>query len=440
MPMKPTRSDLSRMFPNARPGWIDAFVTLGPQLCELYEIERLEWCHLVGQVSAETAGLSIANMTENMRFTSTRRILEVYGYRLGVAIQAGPVFGKRYRSKAELARALVDQPEMLADVVYGGPHGREGTPPWQGSRYLGRGPLQTTHLNNYRAARDEIRRQPGGAECPDLVDHPETLATDPEMGVRAVFAEWRLKGLGRWALADDCDTLSDVLNTGNARDAVKPNGLPRRRRETARAKGIWPPVEDASPASPGSPVVGIWPLREGARGPDVTAAQELLIARGYAVGAVDGIYGLLTARAVAAFQHEHGLPVDGDLDAHDMEVLRSTAPADLGERATATDVPGSGQIAAGRGIERAGKMGLGAGAAEAVGQSVFGASPFGWCMDVLGQAGEAVSKVTAIGVKVDPRMGLALALLIGGPVLWRYGRQTRVARVVSHRLGLNLSR
>lgn len=442
MPFTPGRDALARMFPRALPNWLDALARLAPMMCEHYRVTRLEWCHMMGQVAAETDGLSIREMTEDMRYTSAARILDVFGYRLGLAIAAGTVFGRRYRSKLELARALVNQPAMLADVVYGGPHGREGTPPWQGSRYIGRGPLQATHLNGYREVRDEIRLQPGGDACPDLVAHPEVLATDADMGVRAFFAGWHVKGLRRWALADDCDTLSDVLNTGNARDAVKPNGLPRRRRETARAKGIWPSVADDTPPEAAGAV-----LREGmgrADGDAVHAAvkdlQALLVGQGYAVGAVDGEFRGLTRRAVVAFQAEHGLAPDGDMDAHDMEVLRSTAPADLGARATASDVPGSQQIAAGRGIERTGQMGLGLGGTEAVGQSIFGVSPFGWIMDVIGQAGAAVTKVTALGVKIDPRMGVALVLLIGGPTLWRYGRQTRIARLVAHRLGLNLSR
>lgn len=437
MAMKPTRADLARMFPRARPGWIDALATLAPQLCEFYDVGRLEWCHICGQIAAETAGLSIDKMVENMRFTSTRRILEVYGYRLGVAIQAGPVFGRRYRSKAELARALVDQPEMLADVVYGGPHGREGTPPWQGSRYLGRGPLQTTHLNNYRAARDEIRKQPGGEACPDLVEHPETLSTDPEMGVRAVFAEWKIKGLKRWALADNCYTLSDILNTGNDKDAIKPWGMERRVRETARAKAIWP---DTPKNRRGSPEAAIPALVVGSRGPDVIAAQELLRAQGYAVGAVDGVFGQLTARAVAAFQHEHSLAVDGDLDAHDMEVLRSTAPADLGERATATSVPGSDQQAAGKVIETTGQTLITGSVAEAVGQKVFDVSPMHLGMEYLDSAVSAVGKVSAVGVTIDPRIGGIILATIGGVVLWKWGSKLKIGRLIKYRLGLDLSK
>lgn len=439
MKFAPTRAELARMFPRALPEWLDALEDLAPKLCAHYGVERLEWCHMAGQIAAETDGLSLRRMAENMRFTSTKRIMEVYSYRLGLAIQAGPVFGKSYASKVALAGALVNQPEMLADVVYGGPHGREGTPPWQGSRYIGRGPLQTTHLNNYRAARDEIRKQPGGKACPDLVEHPEVLADDPGMGVRALFAEWSIKGLRRWALADDCDTLSDVLNTGNARDNVKPHGLPRRRRETARAKAIWPAGQDR-PAEPHSaPVAGVLVLREGMRGQDVLAAQKLLVARGYAVGAVDGKFGPLTRRAVLAFQGEHALPVDGALDAADMAVLEQTAPLDLGARAEATTVPGSDQVAAGAAIKRTGGAALLAGAAEISGD-VMGVSPVGIASAYLEHIGGLLGKVSGLGMAVPPKVVTLALVCIAGLTLWKWGAAIIERRVEKYRAGLDLSR
>lgn len=91
MTINPTRDDLVRMFPRALSEWIDALVELSPMLCEHYQIERLEWCHMMGQAAAETDGLSIRDMTENMRFTSAKRIIEVYSYRLRLAVREGPV-------------------------------------------------------------------------------------------------------------------------------------------------------------------------------------------------------------------------------------------------------------------------------------------------------------------------------------------------------------
>lgn len=236
------RSELKAMFPRALPEWLDALEKLAPVLGKFYDFQRLEWVHFCGQIHAETNGLSLRKMEESMNFTTAKRILEVYSYRLGVAIEKvnsgkepEPAIAKG-KTKAQLATLLVRKPKLLADIVYGG---REGTPWMQGSKYLGRGPTQVTHKNNYRAIGEEIARQPGGAAF-DLVANPELLSTDAELGIRSAFADWHLKGLSRWAEADDCDTLSDALNTGNIRDSVKPHGLAMRRQGTRDAKSVWP--------------------------------------------------------------------------------------------------------------------------------------------------------------------------------------------------------
>lgn len=52
-------------------------------------------------------------------------------------------------------------------------------------------------------------------------------------------------------------------------------------------------------------------LRKGGRGADVTYLQQRLKAKGYGVGAIDGIFGQKTLEAVKAFQAEQGLIVDG---------------------------------------------------------------------------------------------------------------------------------
>jgi N-acetylmuramoyl-L-alanine amidase len=52
-------------------------------------------------------------------------------------------------------------------------------------------------------------------------------------------------------------------------------------------------------------------LKRGSRGDDVTAVQKRLKQWGYYDGAVDGIYGYATERAVRWFQQKNGLTVDG---------------------------------------------------------------------------------------------------------------------------------
>ena len=52
-------------------------------------------------------------------------------------------------------------------------------------------------------------------------------------------------------------------------------------------------------------------LRCGDRGQDVVHLQTRLVARGYSVGKIDGIFGIKTLEAVKALQTDKGLVVDG---------------------------------------------------------------------------------------------------------------------------------
>ena len=52
-------------------------------------------------------------------------------------------------------------------------------------------------------------------------------------------------------------------------------------------------------------------LRQGMQGAPVYELQGFLATRGYQVGQIDGIFGLLTHRAVRAFQRSRGLEIDG---------------------------------------------------------------------------------------------------------------------------------
>jgi len=52
-------------------------------------------------------------------------------------------------------------------------------------------------------------------------------------------------------------------------------------------------------------------LQEGSHGPEVTALQEALVAQGYYVGAVDGVFGMKTGVALGYFQSCNNLTIDG---------------------------------------------------------------------------------------------------------------------------------
>lgn len=346
MAFSPKRQEIEKFLgPNALKEWVDALVKLAPVLCECYSFSRLQWVHFIGQVAAETNGLSLRHMEENMNYTSAARIIEIFSYRLRLCIEkvnSGQVSEPKIAKGStvqKLAQACVRNPTLLANIVYGG---RDGTPWMQGARYKGRGPLQTTHLNNYRKAGEEVAKQPGGGKY-DLVKNPELLSTDPELGVRVAFAEWKLKGLGIWAERDDVDVVSDILNTGNHKDNIKPHNLNGRRRWVAKAKVIWPAEkggelpkidDEIDMVINGVRITRM--LREGCEGDDVEALQLRLRDLGYFTGVVDKKFGTLTGRAVRAFQSEHGLEDDGVVGPKTAEALNNTAPADLGERETVT--------------------------------------------------------------------------------------------------------
>jgi N-acetylmuramoyl-L-alanine amidase len=67
-------------------------------------------------------------------------------------------------------------------------------------------------------------------------------------------------------------------------------------------------------------------------GEDVRALQERLLEMGYDVGHADAVYGARTARAVAQFQREVGLPPDGACGPQTMNALRRLARKVVGGR------------------------------------------------------------------------------------------------------------
>lgn len=434
-----TREALARMYPRALPQWLGAMEKLAPVLVAHYKFTRLDWVHFAGQVAAETDGLSLASMQENMNFKYDR-MLAVYSYRLGLAIKTDETLRRKFRTREALARYLVGKPKELADVVYGG---REGTPWMQGSRYLGRGPTQITHLNNYRAIGAEIAKQPGGAAF-DLVATPELLATDPELGVRSAFADWAIKNLSHWACLDDCDTLSDALNTGNTRDNVKPHGLPRRKSETARAKAIWPADLEGVAIATETGVAAAPVLKAGDSGPEVKRLQTRLSELSYHVGDIEGDFGPLTERAVVAFQHSHSLKVDGMVGPRTWEVLAQSAPPDLGPRETVTitDLASKGSRTAATVVK-----------AKKVIGGLFGGNAFLAADDQLGLGiadaaiaqGEKVKSLVTRGADLtaglpmpSTRFVVSVALAIALAVGWQWFNKIGVFRVSDARSGKHI--
>lgn len=427
-----------------QPGWAEVMGRLAPKLCARYEFTYLRWVHFAAQWGHETNGLTLKNMRENMTFISPERVKEVYSHRLKVCIQKvasgeekEPAFAKS-ATVTSLAKMCTRNPTLLADIVYGG---REGTPWMQGSRYIGRGPTQITHRDNYQAVMREIARQPGVTALPNFVEVPDILE-NAEWGVRSAFADWHLKNLSRYADADDVAAVSAALNTGNASRVNTVNGMASRRQWLVRAKATF---QDSAPEPLSEPQAAGKEdavLRQGDAGEAVRRLQARLRELGYQLGPEDGEFGLLTARAVRAFQSEHGLLADGQVEDRTQAALDAAAPVAPERNVTAKDLRerGSETLAATSWIKRIlNWIGVGAGSAvtdKAAGLGLVDATltqaeQVKTLVDRGGSLTKAMPPAWVFGVIALGLVLLALRYLVN----WIESR-----RVADHNEGKNLGR
>ena len=77
-----------------------------------------------------------------------------------------------------------------------------------------------------------------------------------------------------------------------------------------------------------TPVTALPTLLPGSKGAAVTQAQQLLKAKGYYQGRLDGDFGMGTRDAIAAFQRANGLTVDGKVGEQTWKKLQAPAIAD----------------------------------------------------------------------------------------------------------------
>jgi hypothetical protein len=80
-------------------------------------------------------------------------------------------------------------------------------------------------------------------------------------------------------------------------------------------------------------------LLPGSKGAAVTQAQQLLKAKGYYQGRLDGDFGVGTRDAIAAFQRANGLTVDGKVGEKTWQKLQAGAIADVTSQPTVNQAP-----------------------------------------------------------------------------------------------------
>lgn len=260
--------NLKSLFPNAKYGYLEAIEAGEADLAAAGILENEKrTTHFLAQAAAETGGFTIK---EESGAYSAEGLLKT--------------FPKYFKSKAE-AQAYAKRPQAIFNKTYGGRLGN--TAPGDGYKYRGRGIFQITGKAAYREYGEQIGL--------DLVSNPD-LAAEPHNSLLLAIAYWKALGLNEWADKDDILAVSRGINGGNPKRNIQPNGMEHRKAWYARISKSFGKTESTE--------TGV--LKEGDSGPEVERLQSLLRAKGYSAGNIDGIFGANTARAVAAFQKDHG--------------------------------------------------------------------------------------------------------------------------------------
>lgn len=183
--------------------------------------------------------------------------------------------------------------EFASGDAYEGRRDLGNVRPGDGRRYKGRGLLQLTGRANYR--------ETGKVLGVDLEGNPE-LAGAPVFSLRIACEYWKSRRINAACDRDDLITVTRLVNGGT-------NGIDDRRVRTSLAKAAIIRLEGIMLG--GSAPTGARPvLRRGSKGDAVVDLQLALRKLGFMLG-VDGDFGAGTEVAVARFQRDQKIEVDG---------------------------------------------------------------------------------------------------------------------------------
>jgi putative chitinase len=139
----------------------------------------------IGQTMHESGGYK--HLVENLNY-SARALMNTWPSRF---------------PDADTAEKYARQPEKIANKVYGGRMGN--TEDGDGAKYIGRGLIQLTGKDNYKAFGDAIGE--------DLIANPE-LVEEPRYAALSAGWFWNKRGLNALADAMDITTLTIRINGG----------------------------------------------------------------------------------------------------------------------------------------------------------------------------------------------------------------------------------
>ena len=284
---------------------------------------KLELANFMAQVGHESGGLT--RLEEGFRYTKGT---------WQIPVRSAMREGKEALEEARL-EALQGKPEKLGELMYGGRMGNDE--PGDGYKFHGRGYMQLTGKDNYRAA--------GEALGLDLVKHPE-LAAEPENAAK--IATWYWNSHVPQSAREDVTKATHAINGGE-------NGLAdRQARYEKWEKALTPELMERLSAGelgrpvnqqlhePGSAITaeeakkndGDNVFRHGEKNEHIRQLQNTLNSFGYRdkegrALREDGGFGDRTKEAVQAYQQAHGLKADGVVAPQTLAALTKSQEAPL---------------------------------------------------------------------------------------------------------------
>ncbi|WP_024340966.1 peptidoglycan-binding protein [Bradyrhizobium japonicum] len=408
----------------------------------------LQLAHIMAQLSWEcNAGQEVV---ENLNYTTPAAMMRAWPRRFPTTASTVPFLRK---------------PRKLANQVYNGRMGnRPGTD--DGYDFRGRGGSQTTGREGYARL--------GAAAGYDLLGNPDLL-NDPDLFFDFAVADFIMCGCLPFCAPKPSLPLGDIEGVTFRLNGGK-NGLAGRKQWFAR---WWPVLKslDAAP-SPARPAAALAAISEdqpagafpadtpepayadeaesqidegvlrygcGHDKPDfkVKALQDLLASKGYAVGAVDGVFSGGTRAAVLAAQADNGLPTTGEVDAAtwaEFQDMPDKPISETRENATVKDLAAAGSetVKSGQSVSLLGKIGLALGLGGEAGHST---GALDHAQEALGQ----VQALRSLTESIGDIAGWATAhwwifAAAGGFVAYRLGNRVIARRLLEHRNATNMNR
>jgi putative chitinase len=185
-----TAEQFAHLFPRAQDpqGWVNSMNNVFPNY-ELDSPKRI--AAFLAQCGHESGGWTV--FEENLNY-SAKGLMGIF---------------KKYFPDEATATAYQRQPEKIANKVYANRMGNGPESSGDGWKYRGRGPIQLTGKDNYRAFAKEMFD-----DWENLFNNPDWVNADRDFALMSAIWFWNKNKLNREADAGDIKTMTRKINGG----------------------------------------------------------------------------------------------------------------------------------------------------------------------------------------------------------------------------------